>query len=195
LWKAISRPYRFHGNRLYGRLSEQRGPHRTLNDREHQPGILEANFRLGWMHIDIHTLGRHFDEDQRNRIAANHKKGVIGLCNCRSQTHVLNPAPIHKERDFSSVGSIDKRCSHEPGHRDPLTRGFGDWDHLLRYFQSIDLGEYLQGITIAVALQLGSSFSLKFKAATGVGHGIACLEIHPRSVVSDFKKRRLAGTL
>ncbi len=61
--------------------------------------LAEAHLRLGWMHVDVDLLGRHFQEQKHNREARWRNDIAIGLGDRVQKEPVTNEALVHEDVD------------------------------------------------------------------------------------------------
>ena len=65
------------------------------------------------MHIHIHLIGRHFEKQKRDGIAAGHEQAAIGFLKRMAQTAIANPAAIEKQILQLGVAAIAGRVGDE----------------------------------------------------------------------------------
>ena len=60
-------------------------------------GVLEADFELGRMDVDVDQLGRHLEHEEGDGKAADHQEAAIGLAQRMLQGPVADVPPVEKE--------------------------------------------------------------------------------------------------
>ena len=93
--------------------------------------VLEADFRFGGVDVDVDEVGRHFDEQEADRVAAHHHQPPVGFAQGMLQRPVLNP-PAIEEQVLALAGRLGEvGVPHEAPDAHPGQVGL-DGDAFLR---------------------------------------------------------------
>ena len=90
----------------YWTLCDQDFSHCSLDDTENFVTLPEANLGLGWMDVYIHQGWWDFQHNHGNWVTAAGKECMVSLNHSISQAMILDPAPVYKKRNMTTVCAI-----------------------------------------------------------------------------------------
>ena len=109
-----------HGRGRLAHALRQGRPHRPLDRGEDRAAVGELHLGLRGVHVHVHHVGRHLDEEERLEAPVASARRAVGLEDRLRERPVPHRAPVHEEAEVRPRRPRPVGPRHEAAHRRPL---------------------------------------------------------------------------